>query len=126
MRPSVRERQQQLEQRLEQATDVQLQRLAQFSRPQWCTLVLHVHSADSEELPSDADNAAEKQPQSVHRLEVLEGSSLEDVRKLIVTFIPEIPAWFEFAHVTGSADERSTRVEDVVQTHSVVAIRLPR
>ncbi|DAZ98991.1 TPA: hypothetical protein N0F65_011246, partial [Lagenidium giganteum] len=108
-----------IEGRLALASDALLQRIAQFQKPVWKTVTVVPLSYQAWQQHQRQDQPLDVASTGTEcNIEVLEGSTLADVRKLVATFYTHIPADFQFEWLhrqeRGAGEEKHVSMRDAV------------
>ncbi|KAF1315734.1 hypothetical protein FI667_g15840, partial [Globisporangium splendens] len=116
--------------KLASASNAHLLQIAQFSKPKWQTITIVAMSVERWEMSFNTMAYWNEPDVATTDVEVLERSTLSDVRKLIAAFCSEIPKDFVFAELyrlMRSKDEEATmKIEDILEENRAVVLHEKR
>ncbi|KAF1315301.1 hypothetical protein FI667_g16068, partial [Globisporangium splendens] len=116
--------------KLASASNAHLLQIAQFSKPKWQTITIVAMSVERWEMSFNTMAYWNEPDVATTDVEVLERSTLSDVRKLIAAFCSEIPKDFVFAELyrlmRSKDEEASMKIEDILEENRAVVLHKKR
>ncbi|KAF1315270.1 hypothetical protein FI667_g16070, partial [Globisporangium splendens] len=116
--------------KLASASNAHLLQIAQFSKPKWQTITIVAMSVERWEMSFNTMAYWSEPDVATTDVEVLERSTLSDVRKLIAAFCSEIPKDFVFAELyrlmRSKDEEASMKIEDILEENRAVVLHKKR